>query len=63
MIYPKEKIFEEAAFLAYNLHWNHDDIMNMEHKDRRKWCEEVSKINKNLSAQEEKNIFDVNNFK
>jgi hypothetical protein len=37
--------------------------MNMEHRDRRKWCEEVSRINKNLSAQEEKNIFDVNNFK
>lgn len=58
MVYPKEKIYEEAAFIAYNLHWSHDEIMNMEHRDRRKWCEEVSKINKKLNDEPE-NIFDV----
>ncbi|MFR8015826.1 MAG: DUF6760 family protein [Clostridiaceae bacterium] len=27
--YPADKIYKEAAFLAYYLHWSHDDIMEM----------------------------------
>lgn len=54
--YPAEKIFEEAAFLAYYLHWNHDDIMDLTHKDRIRWCREVSKINSRLNEEPE-NVF------
>jgi len=32
----------------------------MEHRDRRRWCDEISKINKKLSDEpEKKNIFDI----
>lgn len=32
----------------------------MEHKDRKKWCEEISKINRKVNGEKEKtNIFDV----
>ncbi|MDQ0166560.1 hypothetical protein J2S11_002464 [Bacillus horti] len=32
----------------------------MEHRDRRKWCDEISKINRNVNGVEEKkNPFDV----
>jgi len=47
--YPLNKIYEEVAFIAYNFHWNHNAIMNMEHTERRRWCEEISKINKKLN--------------
>jgi hypothetical protein len=33
--------------------------MNLEHRERQQWCEEVSKINKRLNPQEQKNLFDV----
>jgi hypothetical protein len=32
--------------------------MQMEHKDRRRWCEEISKINRSLNDEPE-NEFDV----
>jgi hypothetical protein len=32
--------------------------MSLDHRERRRWCEEVSKINKKLSDEPE-NIFDV----
>ena len=32
--------------------------MHLEHGERRRWCEEISKINRNLN-DEPKNIFDV----
>lgn len=56
--YPVEEIYEEAAFIAYHFHWAHDDIMSMEHRDRRRWCQHISKINKQFNDEPE-NIFDI----
>ena len=56
--YPIDKINEEVAFIAYHFHWSHDEIVTMEHKDRRKWCDEISKIN-NKFNEEQENAFDV----
>ena len=55
-VYPADKIYEEAAFIAYYLHWRHDDIMDMPHRERMRWCEEVSKINSKLNDEPE-NVF------
>ncbi|MFB9329092.1 DUF6760 family protein [Paenibacillus aurantiacus] len=58
--YPIDKLYEEAGFIAYYFHWPHDDIMNMEHRERRRWCEEISRINRKLNDDEDKvNVFDV----
>jgi hypothetical protein len=46
------------AFLAYYLHWPMHDLMHVEHGERRRWCEEVSRINRRLN-QEPDNIFAV----
>ena len=53
--YPLEKIYEEVAFIAYNFHWSHAEIMSLEHKERMHWCEEISKINQKLN-QKSKNL-------
>ncbi len=57
--YPLDRIYEEVAFIAFHFHWSPDDIMNMEHRERLKWCEEVSKINKKLNGDETKSIMDI----
>lgn len=44
------------AFLAYYLHWSMDDLMQMDHQERRRWCEEVSAINRKLSGEEDRRI-------
>ena len=44
------------SFLAYYLHWSMDDLMKMEHRERRRWCEEVSALNKKISGSD-KNTF------
>ncbi len=61
--YPAHKLYEEIGFLAYYFHWSHEEIMNLEHRDRRRYCEEVSKINQKLNANEneKRNVFDVFN--
>ena len=58
--YPVEKIYEEIAFISYYNHWPYETLMNMEHRERVRWCKELSKINKNLNGENErKYIFDV----
>ena len=41
------------SFLGYYLHWSLDDLMKMEHRERRRWCQEVSAINRKLSGTQE----------
>jgi len=48
---PLDRLYEEAAFLAYHLHWGHAEVLALEHGERRRWCEEVSKINVRLSGE------------
>ncbi len=50
--YPLERVYEEVAFVAYYLHWEPETVVNMPHSERRRWCEEISKINRKLSHEE-----------
>ncbi|WP_310735598.1 DUF6760 family protein [Cohnella herbarum] len=60
VVHSPERIYEEVGFIAYYFHWPHDDIMNMEHRERRRWCDEISKINRKLNDEPDKqNVFDV----
>jgi hypothetical protein len=45
-------MLEEVAFIAYYLHWPLDQIMAMEHADRRGWVERVSAINQRVAVDE-----------
>jgi hypothetical protein len=51
--YPLDRIYEEVAFIAYHFKWSHEEIMEMEHGDRRRWCEEISKINRSQNERAE----------
>ena len=57
--YPLEKIYEEVAFVAYHFHWSFEEILNMEHRDRQKWVQEISSINRQLSAEKQRSILEV----
>jgi len=56
--YPLTELYEEMAFIAYYFHWSWTEVMELPHAERRRWCEEISKINRNLNG-EPKNVFDV----
>jgi hypothetical protein len=43
-------LLEEVAFIAYYLHWPHDQIMAMEHADRRDWVLRISAINQRVNG-------------
>jgi hypothetical protein len=51
--YPLERLHEEVAFLAYYFHWPLQDILELEHGDRRRWVHQVSTINRRLREEAE----------
>ncbi len=48
--YPLERLHEEVAYIAYYFHWPLMDILTLEHRQRRRWVEEIAKINRRLNA-------------
>jgi hypothetical protein len=44
-------LFEEVAYIAYHFHWPYQEIIQMEHRDRRRWVEEIAKINRRLNDE------------
>ncbi|WP_316435635.1 DUF6760 family protein [Leptolyngbya sp. NK1-12] len=49
--YPLDRLHEEVAYLGYHLHWSYESILQMEHRERRRWVEEIAKINQRLNTQ------------
>lgn len=56
--YPLKQLYQEMAFIAYHFHWPNEELMMLEHRERRRWCEEISSINRQLSDHKE-NPFDI----
>jgi hypothetical protein len=50
--YPPDALFEEVAFVAYHFHWSYEEIMNLEHAERRRWVTEIAGINRRSSEAE-----------
>lgn len=58
--YPLEQLYEEMAFIAYHFHWPAAELLSLEHAQRRRWCEEISHINRRLNgANTAPNPFDL----
>jgi hypothetical protein len=56
--YPTARLYEEMAFIAYHFHWTNAELMALEHAERRRWCHEISTINRQLDGPDQ-NPFDV----
>ena len=46
-----DRLREEVADLAYHFHWPPEDILSLEHVDRREWVTQVAKINRRLNEE------------
>ena len=49
--YPLDPLYEEVAFIAYHFHWGYETVLQLEHRERRRWVEEISRINRRLSEE------------
>ena len=47
------RLHEEIAYVAYHFHWGLDEIIDLEHPTRRRFVEEIAKINRRLAENDE----------
>lgn len=39
-----DRLYEEITYLAYHLHWALDDILDLEHGERRRFVSEINRL-------------------
>jgi len=49
MTYAPERLFEEVAYVSYHFHWSLEEILELEHRDRQRFVEEIASINRRIS--------------
>ncbi|WP_086667267.1 DUF6760 family protein [Lentzea kentuckyensis] len=50
MTYAPDRLYSEVAYVAYHFHWSLDSILDLEHAERRRYVEEIGRINTRISA-------------
>ncbi len=53
-LYPENELYREMSFISYYFHWGEETVLNLSHGERRKWCREISDINKSLNPSKDK---------
>jgi hypothetical protein len=48
--YPLDRAVEEVAYVAYHFHWPHEQLMTMDHAERRRWVREIARLNEQAAA-------------
>ncbi len=49
MTYAPDRIYEEVAYVAFHFHWSLDDILDLEHAQRRRYVTEIGSLNQRIS--------------
>ncbi|MFD8866496.1 DUF6760 family protein [Streptomyces sp. NPDC059590] len=44
MTYAADRIHEEIAYIAYHFHWSLEDLLDLEHRDRRRYAQEIAAL-------------------
>jgi hypothetical protein len=45
------RLYEEISYVAYHFHWSQEEILDLEHPIRRRYVEEIARINRRLSGE------------
>jgi len=40
-----KRLYEEVAYVAYHFHWPPDQLMALDHIERRRWVQQISELN------------------
>ena len=52
MTYATDRLFEEVAYVAFHFHWSLDAILDLEHPVRRRFVEEIGRLDRRLTEEE-----------
>ncbi len=44
--YPLAQLYGEVAYIACHFHWSCEELLSLEHSERRRWVEEIANMNR-----------------
>jgi hypothetical protein len=44
MTYAAEVLYREVAYVAFHFHWSRDEILDLEHPERRRFVQEIREL-------------------
>ncbi|MFB6977787.1 DUF6760 family protein [Streptomyces scopuliridis] len=44
MTYAADLLYEEVAYLAYHFHWPLDQLLDLEHPERRRYIAQIARL-------------------
>ncbi|MER5561296.1 DUF6760 family protein [Streptomyces sp. NPDC002506] len=47
-VYASANLRSEIAYIAYHFHWSHDEILGLDHIQRRTYIKQINQINQRL---------------
>ena len=56
---PPSELYRQLSFISYYFHWGLEDVLNLPHLERERFCREISRINREANNSQEKNVFDA----
>ena len=51
MTYATDALYAELAYVAYHFHWPLDELLDLEHRERKRFAEEIASINLSMRGQ------------
>jgi hypothetical protein len=51
--YAADRLHEEVAYVAYHFHWGFDEIIDLEHPLRRRFVDEIARLNERVAEARE----------
>jgi hypothetical protein len=42
--YAPDRLHEEIAYIAFHFHWSREEILDLEHLDRRRYVREIASL-------------------
>ena len=49
--YGADRLFEEVTYVAYYLHWGMDEILDLDHRLRQRFVEEIGRIHQRMAEE------------
>lgn len=46
-----DRLYEEVSYVAYHFHWAHAEILDLEHPTRRRYVDEIGRINRRVTEE------------
>jgi len=46
-----DELFEELAYVAYHLGWSLDAVLDLEHRDRRRFADAIDRLNARAAGE------------